>query len=350
MDVINFPFFKENPYQRMLYISLHGRYNILPGTIDDAIDRIVLEGKGIFHIHWDEFLLKKCQTDVEAEEIVRQFEELIEKFCRIGGKVLWTIHNALPHEEIFVEAHIKLRKIISKASSAIISHNSETVKYLSLIGIIDLKKVMMLDHPSYYGWFDIGAKNNDYNKIKKTGCMLVFGKVRRYKNIDFIIESLDRSFLESHKLYLKISGSPISDDIYAETLKSIISKRDDVVWNIKSVSDHDVPTLFKDSICLVSANSGVMTSGVALLSLSMGVIMVAPKTAITEEIFPYELHKFLYEFGNAVDLRRAISQVNEITGEEYLSILKKMDIRSRYLRPSRISLQYGRILDGVLSI
>ena len=101
MKIINYTVYKGNPYTTALYSSLVGKYDPIKGDIDSAIAELKAKKLAVLHVHWEEHLIRHCLCPSEARQLIVFSISRLEYFKKLGGIVVWTVHNAMPHEMEF---------------------------------------------------------------------------------------------------------------------------------------------------------------------------------------------------------------------------------------------------------
>jgi hypothetical protein len=91
----------SNPYQDLLARALSDcGLNTRFGTITDALEA-TQSSPTVFHLHWEDTIYATASSENDARESVEAFLVELAVFREIGGLVVWTLHNAAPHEDAF---------------------------------------------------------------------------------------------------------------------------------------------------------------------------------------------------------------------------------------------------------
>jgi glycosyltransferase involved in cell wall biosynthesis len=348
MEIVNCTLYRDNPYQAMLYGALRGRYEPVRGKIDDAIAKLKANGAGMLHVHWEEHLIRSSPTEVEARAAASYFIGRLKHYRELGGRAIWTIHNSLPHELEHVEAFLSIRRALAEHCDRILVHNTEAINVLSEQVPLDRTKIYYLPHPSYTGIYEPEdtARREVGGPTERS--ILSFGKIRRYKGTDRLLNWLTPEFLSSYGAKLRISGEPIQNDLFLSELQACSVGRGDIVWDIRNVADRDVPVLMRGASCVVLPYERFLTSGVALLALSVGALVVAPNVQQMRELLPVPVQRFLFEQDSADDFRRAVAAALELPQQERAELATMSLQRASHFRGERISRQLGGLLDSML--
>ncbi len=123
MRAINCTLYPDNPYQSLLYSGLGGRYDLVRGTVDQALTALNAGEKVLLHVNWEEHVIRASPTKAEAQATTDYFLRTLKQFVDKGGRVVWTIHNEFPHElqhpEVFVACASVWRRWPTASSSII---------------------------------------------------------------------------------------------------------------------------------------------------------------------------------------------------------------------------------------
>jgi glycosyltransferase involved in cell wall biosynthesis len=350
LKVINQVIYAENPYHRILYAGLEGRYEPVRADVDAAIDAIRVDGQQILHIHWEEHAIRHCVTAVEARASTDYFLRRLADFRKLGGRVLWTVHNLMPHELQHPEVFIELRRGLAHEVDVILVHNLEAINVLRAQVALEQSKLFYLPHPSYLGVYEPEEETEQRAlAAPRTRHLLAFGKMRRYKGFDTLLDFLPEQFLTDHDLTLSIVGQPLPQEDFAEALATKAAGRQRVTIEPRNVPDEDVATLFRGAECLVLPYERFLTSGVALLALTLGVPTIAPATNAMRELFPALAHPLLYRPGEVEDFQRAVSETVGLAASERADLVRALVARARYLRPEKTGALLGALYDRVLA-
>jgi len=350
IDIINSRVY-SNPYQQLLYGESHSRYGMIMGSIERATIRQRLTKCSLFHIHWEESLFSKCSTVADAVKVRRAYIDKLRRYEKLGGKIVWTLHNIKPHEARFVQTFFALRRDLAELSHRILVHNQAAISVLhAQTGWEDLSKVAVLPHPAY---LDV------YEPIDRTRALLGqapvyprtllhFGMVRAYKGIPSLVRSLSPKFMAQHQLGLHICGQPHRADSFLNDLLEQTRGRPEIRYSLASVPDEEVADLLRSYAGLVIPYHNVLTSGVAVLSLSLGIPTVTADTPAMRELYPESSHHLLFNPRSPNDLRRAVLALVDLPAEMRQQISRDYFERAFATRSEVISQKLGGIYDDVL--
>ena len=357
--VLNCTSYNDNPYHELLFGSIRDRYVPRKGVPADAIT----QKAAILHVHWEEHCLRKARTAVEAKHLSADFLQGLSAAKSKGIKIVWTIHNITPHELEYVEVFLELRKKLADIAERILVHNLQSISELRKQGVNCLEKFFLLPHPSYIGIYpeleanlatisDKTSSDRTYRNSPSsanTG-FLAFGMVRRYKNLEFLLDVLNESPQILETTSLRVMGSVFKDDPYGDELQSKYGHLAGLTLSFERVPDEALGDMFASASCLILPYKRFLTSGAALLGITAGVPIVAPDCAQMRELLPPQNHEYLFQPGNADSLKTCLVKLRDLSQEETGTLKNACRKRAEQYHPSKISTKLGQLYDSLRGV
>ncbi len=348
IQVINSQLY-SNPYQRLLYSALEGRYIPVKGDAPFAAAELQRAKRGIFHIHWEEAIFRGCADRQAGRNKLRRFLQELHKYRDAGGKIVWTVHNAIPHDKGHWSSFSELRRQLGQLSDRILLHNTASIPQFQEQVDAPAAKLMVLPHPSYQGIYDNVEDSVDTKTAAHAADLLVFGRIKTYKNAHSLIGELDENFLKRHALRLRISGEASEKDRYLAKLRTLATGRSALI-DPRRVPDEEVAPLLRSVTAVLIPYERVFTSGVAVLCLTLGVPAIAARTPQMLELFPEMAHELLFDADSPDDLRRAIVVLRGWDNEHRQRYLAAARERASAISPKTVSIRLGALYDELLDI
>jgi glycosyltransferase involved in cell wall biosynthesis len=197
-----------------------------------------------------------------------------------GGRVIWTIHNLYGHESRNHEGERRARRLLLRLVNQAAVHSEGARDLVSkAYGAADMKKISVIPHGNYIGSYPEDSARSkalaDQFGVRKYACaFLFFGALRGYKGLDDLISAFGE--LDRTDVCLIVAGKP--DTPETETrLKEAAAKDARIILHIGFVPDADVAALFAISDAVVLPFHRILTSGSAVLAMSMGKALVLPE-------------------------------------------------------------------------
>jgi glycosyltransferase involved in cell wall biosynthesis len=306
-----FPVPPASLYNQLLLCDIGADYEKIyydQARIRDALLCVKGGEPAIAHFHWEEHMLRRTASAQKNDEIAANLEEKLPLIVAHGGKLVWTVHNEAPHRSAHMDAYRRIRRALAQHAHRILVHNRVAIDLLrDQVGLSpDDPRIVLLPHPSYAGLYEpqeVAEAEVRKWEAPEIPYVLGFGELRAQKGYGPMIETLDPVFTTEHGARLRFAGRGEE----GEALRDRFADRADIDWDLGFVPMEDVPAMVRGAACVVLPYERVLTSGVAMLVLTLGGIVVAPTVPTFTQLLPPSLHSFLYVQGDAADMRRATS-------------------------------------------
>jgi beta-1,4-mannosyltransferase len=345
MDVFCYPAGRKSIYIPLLFSGIRDRYEpVLGSSPDAAIARLRRGERAILHIHWEEFIFARRTTAEEANSAAAEFAAAIHLFKSLGGVVFWTAHNVVPHQLPYLEQFLEVRRLLAGIADAILLHNACSADLLRSQVELPPSRVHVVPHPAYLGLYEPEVVADAGIGAPSDRTLLCFGSVRRQKGFGRLIDMLPAPFLEARRARIRVSGTGSE----ARRVRDAHADRPDVTWDLRYVPMDEAPGLIRGSACVILPYETFLTSGVALLVLSVGGVLAAADAPQFREILPPASHRFLYRPGDAADARRVVDAVLALSAEDRAAIQQaNLDVAKRY-RAATVGPQLAALYDLAL--
>ncbi|WP_444908837.1 glycosyltransferase [Microbulbifer sp. TRSA005] len=297
------PVAQRNQYQALLY-SAHTEYNVslLPIHKLDLCGEIPWPGKVICHFHWLHDKTKYAKTEDDANKAVVYWEKLIRRIKDNGHKIVWTVHNVMPHETVWIDQDKKIHQLVADAADSVHIMASDSVKQTSHYYSLNEKKTFLVPHPSYEGAQpDTVSRDQARNQLGITGgdfVFLCFGAIMEYKGYDRLMESYEFVRKRSKiKTWLIIAGLPTDGRLVGE-IKHWASEKDDVILDMTPVPNDKLQIYFRSADLAVCPYYRTMNSGAAMMAITFNTPVLGPNSGGFQDLKQWG---FCVTFDNCVD-------------------------------------------------
>ena len=231
----------------------------------------------IFHFNWYENLDNRSYARAVYSLLKKMIELYRIKF--FNKKIVWTMHNKLSHESINKSLTTIMMKFMIKKSDKIVIHSKESENIL--VDIMKdkkyLNKTFYIHHINYIGNYTLNnAISRESLNIGKDTLTIIFtGAVRKYKNIEILIDVFNDMKLQDCKLI--IAGKPNTEE-YMRELKGIIGNNTNIITLFKFLSDEELFSLINisDAMILPYDKISSLNSGSIILGFSCARTVVSP--------------------------------------------------------------------------
>ena len=348
MKVYCYPADRNSTYVPLLFEGIEDAYERVSrqdGSLRDALDDLEAGRQTIVHIHWEEFVLRASRSEDEADAAAAAFVREIEEIREREGAIVWTVHNEIPHEIPYHRQFLAMRCALARCADAILVHNAASRDALAAQVALDSSRLRFLPHPSYLGRHEDEATLQAGLRVPPDRRIQAFGWIRLQKGFGQMVGMLPADYLQSRGAHVRISGRGVE----AAAVIAQQAERTDVHWDLRLVPDAEIPSLLRSAACVVLPYERVLTSGVALLAISVGAMIVGVDIPQLRELLPSASHRYLYPQGDARAFRRIVDDVLALTLEERRQILDANLAVARELRPSEIAGRLAEIYRQVVA-
>jgi len=284
MKVLAFPAYKNeksNPYNALLYSSVEDKD---VDVIEFSLKKLFLLRYNVIHIHWPElYLNSNYYIKALVCSILLLFGLFIARLC--NKKVVWTVHNLVPHHIKFKKTNSIFWSIFLKLIDGVVSLSKSNEKilfstYPELKGV----KSAVVYHGLYDDCYPSGMLKKDALEklgLKESSRVVLFlGQVKRYKNVEALI-SVFNSKCNLTDNYLIIAGK-FESQAYFDEVRSLV-KSDNVLIFDGFVDAQDMQMYFSAADISVLPYNNIFNSGSALLSVTFDTPVLIPYSENFEE-------------------------------------------------------------------
>lgn len=258
----------------------------------------------VLHLHHLQHHYDWRQTKASWQMLLKFVGKLI--LARLlGYRIVWTMHNVYPHQRLRPLLVGRLAHIaVAQLSSAIIVHCEYARQELAR-EFFRRRNVHTIPHPSYSGVYPNTTSREQarthLNLPPHAPVFLFLGAIRPYKGLDQLIAAFRRL---TEDACLVIAGKPWRDDFVAE-LRGLMGDDERIMLRPSFIPDDDLQHYFNAADVVVLPYARVLSSGSALLALTFGRAVVAPRAGcLTEDVTPDV--GVLYDPAHPDDLYRAL--------------------------------------------
>jgi beta-1,4-mannosyltransferase len=279
-----------NPYQSRLYDALR-RAGVGSRYIGDlgpshTVNLLLmpaeliwwrLRGTRILHLHW---VFGFAFTGSERNGLVRRASYawylLVLACARLSGvRIVWTLHNVLPHQQVFPDDRRARRRLLASAS-LVIAHSERALTELhDAVG--RPRRSVVVAHPG----FDAGTAAGRRNAFPRR--LLMFGRIVAYKGVEETIEAFD-DVSAATTVELTVAGNCPDPRLRARLDELQRRHPDRVHLQLGHVPEDELPTLFAAHDIQWLPYRGATTSGAAILGAQMGIPLAVPDLPAFEEV------------------------------------------------------------------
>jgi tetratricopeptide (TPR) repeat protein len=321
---------KSNTYQNLIYSGVPTGHSLHSGNLNKALQALKYGGgKVIFHLHWTNFILREAQSTRDAEHLKNQFLKKLFDFLYEGGRLIWTIHNVMPHDCPYPKQETEIRNTLLAAATKIHIHSKKSIPEIQQCLNLPLDKVQILPHGHYVGLhpneINQQTARQSFDLPQDETVFLFLGQIRFYKGIDRLLKAFIELSQNFPKTRLLIAGKPVEP----------ISKEDKIPEHLRSkitfveryIPGEELQYFFNAADAVVLPYNKVLTSGSMLHALSFGRPVIAPRVGMIEETLEDGFNGFMYDMESLDSLISALSNLSMLSREK-LRILFENSLKS----------------------
>jgi glycosyltransferase involved in cell wall biosynthesis len=275
-----YPIAQGNPYQAMYYSEF-----LVNGVVPIGINKIEnitsfrLPVNSFLHLHWLGGIIGDAENEKIANERVEEFISRIIGIKSNGVKIVWTVHNILPHDSTLKEAQIHLRKELIKLADIIHIMNEETKRLSEPFFEIPDEKIIFSPHPSYRGYYPSIVTREESRfqlKIPQDHVVyLFFGSIQAYKGLEDLITAFEELEKKNPNIYLLIAGKVVNKSYFSQIKNKIQSNMKIKLIESRIPTEH-VQYYFRASDYCICPYRVTLNSGVAHLSHAFDIPVIGP--------------------------------------------------------------------------
>lgn len=274
---------RDNPYQSLLTAALGqaGIEVLFPAGYRRGfpIFRAVRDNApiNVLHLHWSEPYIQGNNWLSRAGFWWKLLVDLwLVRLSKV--RVVWTLHNLLPHECPSPKLEAFFRRRLVRGMSQVIVHGRQSrVAAFSVLGCSP-EKVTVVPHGNYRDVYP--ATTSEMRQQSRAGLpddhrvFLFFGHMRPYKGIERLLQVWRTSRPQRASLWLI---GPCLDAAYETQLRAEAATTPDARIECGFVEQEQVSRWFAGADVVVLPFGQVQTSGSVILALSFGKPVIAPR-------------------------------------------------------------------------
>lgn len=281
------PHFIGNPYQEILYSAMASQGFAVRGgrTYQKGVDQLDVNVSfpKVLHLHWLNMVLHKANTEAECKRRIDDFTRLLDEQLERGIRLVWTMHNVLPHESRFTDQEIALRNVMIERAEMVHIMSPESVALSADLFEVPASKVVRVEHPGYSGFYPMWQDRHSARTLLGISpferMFLVLGAIKPYKGLLELAEFFDALTREYPRQFsLVVAGQP-SEDAETKKLLDLAAAHPSIHVIAERLSSERVGLLYSATDAAVIPYRASLNSGALVLGLSMGKPVIARDSA-----------------------------------------------------------------------
>ncbi|WP_340103224.1 hypothetical protein [Rhodohalobacter sp. 8-1] len=237
----------------------------------------------ILHYHWLE-----C-TDLKSAAGMIYKLTCISLFKAAGGRLVWTVHNKMPHDNKFRKLNYRIQMWMASRANLLHIHCKSAVEEISRFYNQPSSKFRVVEHPTFPS--KKIERNNAIKRLreernlqlKKTDTLFImFGNISAYKQIDKVCEMF--SNLSLRKKLLIVGPVKKGQMPNFREIREFADHNENIFLDPHFIPEEMVPHYMNAADCVVFNYRQILTSGGVELARSYGRPILAPDMGCLSEL------------------------------------------------------------------
>jgi len=294
MKLLAYPRDDSNPYQRLLYdhmrlagaqvgyagcLTASHSLNLLLLPLELAIRRVA--GYRVLHLHWVHGFSITGADRVPALRAVAQawFAVCLTTMRILGLRLVWTAHNALPHEPVFAD-DMRARRWLVRACDLVLVHSQSALDELAGLGLVPRRSAVVAHGPLAPALPACPQRPGCRAAPRR---LVFFGRVRDYKGVEDLLAAFAR-LPAAVPAELLVVGECTDARVRHNLQRLAARSGSKVTLRLERINDDELSQLLAGADAVVLPYRRVTTSGSAVLALGHGRPIVAPNLAGLDDL------------------------------------------------------------------
>ena len=318
-----YPSYTANPYQDLLYgaASVEGFATVRMPRWRQLSELLALQDGGlstVLHLHWLQPVLRDAGSEADARARVARFAEDLDTYRARGGRLVWTVHNVLPHEMRFEAAEIDLCVAVAERADVIHVLVERTPELVAPYYELPRERVLHVPHPSYQGVYPDHVSRDDARRelglMPDEFVVAAVGDIRPYKGLDDLLDAWQDVPTDRPRRLL-IAGAPLRDQRDAQAIVERAGVAPRVQVDARRIPPEELQVIFRAADVMILPYRRALNSGALLLALTFGVPVIVPEAAGFAEIVDPSFAR-TFRAGDRASLADVLTRAPELATEE----------------------------------
>ena len=319
---VHTPAFIMNPFQAMLSSRLleHNLLSVPSTTVSTAGElrkKLPASIPVALHIHWTHQVLHGITDAGAARKAMSAYLASVQQVKDAGVHVVWTVHNAMPHDAIHEDLEAQLQSELLAMSDLVHVMSPRTGELCQPWFDCDDSKLLRIPHPSYHGvypdWVSRAGARRQLGLREGETVFLMFGAIKPYKGLTESIDAINELALEG-PVRLVVAGKA---DESAETdafIKSALTNPV-VIVRPELIDPKDVQVYFRAADIALLPYRRTLNSGALALALTFGLPVIMPSDSGSLPLLAPEFSE-VFDSGDGSSLLAAMRRASRLVNEQ----------------------------------
>lgn len=281
------PYYPNNPWQDIMYADARRRGVEVVELA--SLDEDWFEQGGapaVLHVNWTAALSQRAPDILASAAAVRSAIERFEEWRAHGARIIWTVHNVLPHELAYLLPELELCRWLADNADAVMIMNERTGTLVQPWYRLRDDVIHRIPHPSYVGRYPGPTDRMEARRAigidDDALAALILGTLRPYKGLDETIFAMPAILRQEPSFRLLVAGE--RGPGLTETLAAALTTTNGVTARIGYLDAEDVSTWCAAADVMLLPYRTGLNSGVAFLAATFGLPVLATPSDMSEEL------------------------------------------------------------------
>ncbi|REF36670.1 glycosyltransferase [Thermasporomyces composti] len=279
-----YPVVRGNPFQAMLYSQL-GDAGLTPVPTYDPDTTLRLAravaGSGlhlVVHVHWLNVVMAKAADEADARDRLKRYLDQLSQLKEQGARILWTVHNVLPHETRFERLEAELRQGVVNLAERVHVMSPRTRELVSPWFDIPEEKLLAVPHPAYHdvypSWMTKQQARLELGMPPDVTAFALVGRVQPYKGLTELLDAFDRLCEREPGRYALIVAGPTNQEEETRAFRERVLTHPAVYAALRKIPDDEMQVYLRAADVAVFPYRRSLNSGALALALTFGLPVV----------------------------------------------------------------------------
>jgi len=342
-----------NPYQDMLYAGL-ADVGVRAAPVADALSEMVLRDDGgrldhyTFHLHWTSAIAQDGVNVFDAADRLRRFRDRVRDLRGRGGRLVWTVHNALPHELRYRDLELELCRFLAAEADLVHVMSAATIAVTAPHYTLPPERTVLVAHSSYHGWYpDLMSRQEARHRLgllPHEVALLALGGIRPYRGLDRLLDVFDELVDADPRLRLLVAGRPGPGAATAELVRRA-TEHPRISVQFRHLPPPVLQVWSRAADLAVLPYRAILNSGAFQLAQSFDLPVVAPRDGSLESLLD-PVCTVGFDPRDGDDLRRAVAAGIALVDDPARAAAAREAAREAALRypPAAMAADFARAL------
>jgi glycosyltransferase involved in cell wall biosynthesis len=291
---------QNNRYIHLLYQDFPSHHLSVEYLLRDNFHEVVLRKikgeQSIVHHHWLQF-----DNIYSLKPLLKVFFGLL-LFKVLGGTIVWTLHNKLPHNNPYPKTNRWIRRYFAKIATHLHVHCPGVVGEMSSFLKVPQRKFFVVKHPDYpvtivpqpEAWTEIKQKYDQYLTERAWNSSetiyLMFGQIKPYKGIEEVVDMFLSHSAKSSKKLLVVGR--IKDEDYGQRILAKASGAANIILIPEFVPNEDASLFYGISQYVIFNYTDILTSGGAVEAVNYQKNIIVPNKGCLTDLSGENIEHF----------------------------------------------------------